>query len=85
MECVQPTEEELCGGAILRDTFGNGTVRKYAKRKLNNLRAIVGQLDVVNSAENMEIMRRSLQFASAMAQINHEEVVEKAKKVEENT
>ena len=71
LECIQPSEGELRRGAILRDSFGNRAARKCAKRKLNNLGAIVGQATVVNSMENMEKMRDNLQFASAMAQISH--------------
>ena len=84
LECIQPAEAELRRGAILRDTFGNRAVRKCAKRKLNNLGAVIGQSSVVNSPGNMETMRRNLQFASAMAQIHHLDAAEKAKKLEEN-
>ena len=83
LECIQPSEGELRRGAILRDSFGNRAARKCAKRKLNNLGAIVGQATVVNSMENMEKMRDNLQFASAMAQISHEDTAEKKRKEKE--
>ena len=75
---IQPTSEELHHGAVMRDSFGDRAQRKCAQRKLNSIGAVVGTCTVVNSEENMDKMRKELQFTEAMAEINRLDADDKA-------
>ena len=76
LKMIQPTPEEMRHGAVMRDSFGDRAQRKCVQRKLNLIRAIVGTCTVVNSEENMDKMRKELQFAEAMAEYTHKKVRE---------
>ena len=78
LKMIQPTLEEMRHGAVMRDSFGDRAQRKFAQRKLNSIGAIVGTCTVVNSEENMDKMRKELQFAEAMAEINRLDADDKA-------
>ena len=83
LECIQPTASELRMGAVMKDTLGVRAKRKCAKRKLNNIGAIVGHSDVVNSEENRKKMKDSLNLAAAMSEINSMEEADKEEKTRE--
>ncbi len=73
LECIQPTESEICRGAIMRDAFGERAACKCLQRKLNNLAVIVGRSIVINNNVNMLRMREQLEFANSMAKIKRRE------------
>lgn len=60
LECIQPTESDLCRVAVIRDSFGNRAAHKCAKRKLTALGTAVGHCGVVNSEETTERTREQL-------------------------
>ena len=84
LSIIQPSSEELCRGAIMRDAIGVRAQRKCAQRKMNNLGTLVGHSNIVNSKENIDRMKNELQMASAMAEINAQEADDALKKKQEN-
>ena len=78
LEMIQHTSEELCCGAVMRDSFGNRAQCKCTQRKMNLIGAVIGICTVINSEENMEKMRKELEFANVMAEISRLETEDKA-------
>ena len=83
LNCIQPSEIELCRGAIMKDALGIQADRRCAQRKLNNVGYLAGHCAHVNSEENMETMRHNLMFVSTQAEINRKEAADKATKRKE--
>ena len=67
---IQPTEEDMRRGSILKDHVLERAKRKCAQRRFNNIGLVVGHSAVVNSAKNMARMEEELTFAAACAEIN---------------
>ena len=77
LEMIQPTEQDMRRGSILKDHVGKRAKRKCAQRKLNSIGLVVGHSGVVNSPENMARMEEELHFASACAEISRIEEANK--------
>jgi hypothetical protein len=56
LKSIQPTANQLCHGAIIKDYIGNNAACKNAQQKLNLYGYLVGHCDVVNSVKNMNRM-----------------------------
>jgi len=79
LEMIQPTEEDMRRGSILKDRVLERAKRKCAQRRFNNIGLVVGHSAVVNSAKNMARMEEELTFAATCAEINRIEDTSKEK------
>ena len=69
LECLQPTEAELCRGAATRDNCRDRAARTCAKRKLTALGTVAGHRGVGNSKDTMEQASKQLAFAAFQAEV----------------
>jgi hypothetical protein len=80
LKSIQPTANQLCQGAIIKDYIGNNAACKNARRKLNSYGYLVGHCNVVNSVENMNRMKEQLIMANSVAEIHCKDAADKKPK-----
>ncbi len=74
---IQPTENQLCRGAIIKDYIGNNAACNSVHRKLILYGYLVGHCGVVNSVKNMNRMKEQLIMANPVAEIHRKDAADK--------
>ena len=82
MSVIQPTEEELTQGRIMRDTVGMGAQLKLVKSKLDNLGYIKSQSGIQNNKTRLQRLENQMEMVSSLAEINTLKDQEKVDKLE---
>ena len=70
MSVMQPSEEELTQGWIMKETVGTGAKLKLVKRKLDNLGYIKSESGIQNDEKCLKRLENQMQMAAALAEIN---------------
>ena len=79
---IQPTEEELTQGRIMRESVGMGAKLKLVKRKLDNLGYIKSHSGLQNNEARLERLKSQMEMAASLAEINGMRYQEKVEKLE---
>ena len=67
---IQPTEEELTQGRIMRESVGMGAKLKLVKRKLDNLGYIKSHSGLQNNEARLERLKSEMEMAASLAENN---------------
>ena len=73
MECIQPTDVELCKVRILSDAGGQGAKMKIATWNIDILGYIQGRCSFMDDPERMNIVRHNLKLSYSITEIKRTE------------
>ena len=80
---LNPSQQDLTFRAIMRDTAGEGALKKLAKRKLDNVGDIKAHCGIQNSVERIRQLKAARELSDSLTEIarkDHESVTAKKAK-----
>ena len=82
MSVIQPSEEELTQGRIMKETVGTGAKLKLVKRKLDNLEYIKSESGIQNNEKHLKRLENQMEMTASLVEINASKDEEREEKVE---